>query len=70
MDGLGDRVFYWVSDETNISILLFVAVAVLGGASLILFVVSKEKSITQLEFLLLVSAMIIMFYMSIRNSTF
>ncbi|MGA9400930.1 hypothetical protein [Haladaptatus sp.] len=70
MDGLGDRMFYWVSDETNISILLFVAVAVLGGASLILFVVSKEKSITQLEFLLLISAMIIMFYMTIRNSTF
>ncbi|MCO8246992.1 MULTISPECIES: hypothetical protein [unclassified Haladaptatus] len=70
MDGLGDRVFYWVNDETNISILLFVAVAVLGGASLILFVVSKEKSVTQLEFLLLISAMIIMFYMTIRNSTF
>ncbi|KZN22823.1 hypothetical protein A4G99_17090 [Haladaptatus sp. R4] len=70
MDGLGDRVFYWVSDETNITILLFVAVAVLGGASLILFVVSKQKSITQLEFLLLISAMIIMFYMTIRNSTF
>ncbi len=70
MDDLGDRVFYWVSDESNISILLFLAVAVLGGSSLVLFMISDGESITRLEFLLLISAMVVMFYMTLRNSTF
>lgn len=70
MDDLGNRLFYWVSDEANLSLLLFLVVALLGGASLVLFVVSRQRSATRLEFVLLVSAMIVMFYMTIRNSTF
>lgn len=70
MDDLGIRLFYWVSDERNLSILLFLLVAILGGSSLVLFVVSSEQSVTRLEFLLLVSAMAVMFYTTIRNTTF
>jgi len=70
MDDLGDRLFYWVSDEANFSLLLFLVVALLGGASLVLFVVSSQRSATRLEFLLLVSAMVVMFYMTLRNTTF
>lgn len=70
MDDLGIRLFYWMSDERNLSILLFLLVAILGGSSLVLFVVSSEQSVTRLEFLLLVSAMAVMFYTTIRNTTF
>ncbi len=70
MDDLGERVFYWVSDESNVSILLFLAVAVLGGLSLILFVTSRGQTVTRLEFLLLVSAIVLIFYMTLRNTTF
>jgi uncharacterized membrane protein len=70
MDDLEDRLFYWMSDEATVSLLLFIVVALLGGASLVLFLVSSQRSATRLEFVLLVSALVVMFYMTLRNSTF
>ncbi|WP_458185392.1 hypothetical protein [Haladaptatus sp. NG-WS-4] len=70
MDDLGTRLLYWLTDETNLSLLLFGVAMVLGVVSLVLYFVSNEQSPTQIEFGLLVAAMTVLFYMTLRNSTF
>ncbi|WP_458206358.1 hypothetical protein [Haladaptatus sp. NG-SE-30] len=70
MDDLGNRVFYWLTNETNLSILLFVVATALGVSSLVLFFLSNEQSATRMEFGLLVAAMAVLFYMTLRNNTF
>ncbi|WP_049970842.1 hypothetical protein [Haladaptatus cibarius] len=68
MDDIGDRVFYWLTDETNLTMLLFGLAALLGLSSLLLFFVSGEQSASRLEFSLLVAAMGVLFYLTLRNS--
>lgn len=70
MDDLGNRVFYWLTDETNVTVLMFTAATLLGVASLLLFFLSGQGSATQTEFVLLVAAMILVFFVTIRSSTF
>ncbi len=70
MDDLGDQVLYWLTDDANQSILLFVLAFALGLSSLLLFFASGKRSATRLEFGLLVAAMGVLFYMTLRNSSF
>ncbi|WP_266076535.1 hypothetical protein [Haladaptatus caseinilyticus] len=70
MDDLGNRVFYWLSDETNVTILLFILAILLSVASLLLFFTNEGQSATRLEFGLLAAAMAVLFYLSLRNSAF
>lgn len=70
MDDFRTRLYQWLMDEANRSLLLFFGATVLGGLSLLLFFVSGEGSPSQTEFVLLVGAMGVIFYMTLRNSTF
>ncbi|WP_435153277.1 hypothetical protein [Haladaptatus sp. DFWS20] len=70
MDDLGNRVFYWLTDETNVTILLFGLTVLLSGSSLVLYFLSSQRSATRVEFGLLITAMGVLFYMTLRNRTF
>ncbi|GAA0201295.1 hypothetical protein ACFFQF_01655 [Haladaptatus pallidirubidus] len=70
MDNIGDLVFYWLTDETNLTILLFSLAVLLSISSLLLFFISGGQSPTRLELGLLVAAMGVLFYLSLRNSGF
>lgn len=70
MDDPKETVYVWLTDETNRPILLFALAAGLGLASLTFFFAGNSGSPTRTEFVLLVAAMGVVFYMTLRTNDF
>jgi len=70
MDDLKESMYVWLTDEGNRTILLFALAAGLGLSSLLFFIAGSSGSPTRTEFVLLVAAMVVVFYMSLRTNTY
>lgn len=70
MDDLKESMYVWLTDEGNRTLLLFLLAAGLGLSSLLLFFAGTTDSPTRNEFVLLVAAMVVVFYMSLRTNTY
>lgn len=62
------RVYELLFDEVNRILLLFAAATILGLGSVLLFFYSPESSPTRLHLVLLLCAMVILFYLSLRGA--
>lgn len=67
MDDHRSRLFEWLVDEVNRTLFLFAAATLLGLGSVLLFFYSRENSPTRLHFVLLLGAMTILFYLTLRS---
>ncbi|WP_276300712.1 hypothetical protein [Halorussus lipolyticus] len=70
MDDLKEAMYVWLTDEGNRTILLFALASGLGLSSLLFFITGASDSPTRTQFVLLVSAMVVVFYMSLRTNTY
>lgn len=70
MEDPKETVYGWLTDETNRPILLFALAAGLGLTSLLFFFAGNSGSPSKTEFLLLVAAMVVVFYMTLRTNVF
>lgn len=70
MDDPKEAVYVWLTDETNRPILLFTLAAGLGLSSLALFFAGSSGSPNRTEFALLVAAMAVVFYMTLRTNVY
>ncbi|WP_128478052.1 hypothetical protein [Halorussus pelagicus] len=70
MDDPKESVYVWLTDERNRTMLLFALAAGLGLTSLAFFFLGSSNSPTRTEFSLLVAAMVVVFYMTLRTNVF
>lgn len=70
MDDLKETMYVWLSDEGNRIILLFVLASGLGLVSLLFFFATDAGSPTRLQFGLIVAAMVVVFYLSLRSTIY
>lgn len=68
MDDRRSRLYEWLFDDTNRTLLLWSAAMAFGLASLFLFFYSPDHSPTRFHLTLLVCAMVIAFYVTIRSN--
>lgn len=67
MDDHRSRLYEWLVDEVNRTLFLFAAATLLGLGSLLLFFYAPGNSPTRLHFVLLLGAMAILFYGTLRS---
>ncbi|WP_158057447.1 hypothetical protein [Halorussus halophilus] len=70
MDDPMDAVYRWLEDDTNQILTLFLLAATLGVGSLAYFFLSGDSSPSRLQFALLFASVLVIFYVSLRSSTF
>lgn len=70
MDDLKRAMYVWLTDEGTRVILLFVLAAALGLASLLFFFASDSGSPSRTELVLILAAMVVVFYMSLRSNVY
>lgn len=68
MDDHRSRLYEWLVDEVNRTLFLFATATVLGLGSVVLFFYSPGNSPTRFHFVLLLGAMVLLFYLSLRSS--
>lgn len=68
MDDRRSRVYELVFDEVNRTLLLFASAAALGLGSVLLFFYSPGNSPSRFHFALLLCAMVIVFYLTVRGN--
>lgn len=62
--------YVWLTEEGNQTVLLFVLASCLGLASILFFFAGNTSSPTRFQFVLIVSALAVVFYMSLRSTTY
>ncbi|WP_440008757.1 hypothetical protein [Halomicrococcus sp. SG-WS-1] len=70
MEDFRRRLYEWLADESTRTVILFVVAVLFGGGSLAMFLQGGTGSPTRLEFVLLVAAMFVVFYATLRSSSF
>jgi len=70
MDDLKESMYVWLTDERNRTLLLFALAAGLGLTSLVFFFAGRSDSPTRAEFSLILAAMVVVFYMTLRTNVF
>ena len=70
MDDPKEAMYVWLTDEANRTLFLFALASGLGVVSLLLFFASDAGSPTRTEFALLVAAMAVVFYMTLRTNVY
>ncbi|MFC7080633.1 hypothetical protein [Halorussus caseinilyticus] len=70
MDDPKETVYVWLTDEGNRVLLLFALASGLGLASLFSFFTASSDAPTRPQFALLVAAMIVVFYMTLRTNAY
>lgn len=70
MDDPMEAVYRWLEDDTNQLLTLFLLAAMLGITSLAYFFVSGNSSPNRIQFALLFASVLVIFYVSLRSSTF
>lgn len=65
-----ETILVWLTDEGAKTLLLFALAVGLGLASLAFFFDGTSGSPTRTEFSLLVAAMVVVFYMTLRTNTY
>lgn len=65
-----EAVYVWLNDEGHRTVLLFVLASVLGLASLTFFFLTDASSPTRLQLVLIFAAATVLFYVSLRSTTF
>lgn len=67
MDDHRSRLFEWLVDEVNRTLFLFATATLFGLGSLVLFFAAPGDTPTRSQFGLLVCAMAILFYLTLRS---
>lgn len=67
MDDPREAAYHWLADEGNQTVLLFGLAVALGVTSLVFFFVGDGSSPSRLEFVLIVAAVAVVFYISLRS---
>ena len=68
MDDHRSRLFDWLVDDVNRTLFLFATATLLGLGSLVLFFASPGDTPTRFQLGLLVCAMAILFYLTLRRN--
>ncbi|UPV73586.1 hypothetical protein M0R89_13685 [Halorussus limi] len=70
MDDPKESVYIWLTDERNRTMLLFALAAGLGLTSLLFFFAGSSNSPSRAEFALIVAAMVVVFYTTLRTNVY
>jgi len=70
MDDPMQTVYVWLDDEGHRTVLLFVLASALGLLSILYFFIAGEGSPTRLQLVLILAAGTVLFYISLRSTSF
>lgn len=70
MGNLKEAMYIWLTEDGTQTILLFVLASGLGLASILFFFAGSANSPSRLQFVLILAAMVVVFYMSLRSTSY
>lgn len=68
MEDPKESIYVWLADEGNRILLLFALAVSLGLASILYFFATDASSPNRTQFALIVAAMVVVFYLSLRGN--